>query len=62
MKSRACYNGDGRPVAEPSIVLCAECFASLDAKIKAAGEKCGASPVSLAFLDDGEVEQMRLFT
>ena len=29
-----CCNGDGRPVAPPSRVLCRECFERLDKKIR----------------------------
>lgn len=31
----ACYNGDGRPIQPPSKVLCRECFAALDVKLRA---------------------------
>lgn len=34
-KLEFCCNGDGRPVKPPSWVLCAECLAALDAKIRA---------------------------
>lgn len=40
-----CCNGDGRPVHPPSWVLCAECFAKLDAKfqqLRADLERMGA--------------------
>lgn len=38
----SCVNGDGRPIQPPSWVLCAECFAELDAKMRALGEALDA--------------------
>lgn len=35
--AKLCCNGDGRPVRPPSEVLCAECFAALDAQMQALG-------------------------
>lgn len=31
---RTCVNGDGRPIQKPSKVLCAECLAALDRKMR----------------------------
>ena len=38
---KVCINGDGRPVQPPSWVLCKECMAILDAKLKDIGKDSG---------------------
>ena len=37
----ACANGDGRPIYQPSKVLCRECLAALWSKLRAIGDMLG---------------------